>query len=102
MTTLHTVNKSPYERNNLESCLTYSKSGCGIILIEDGVYAAIESSGKSSLLKDVAGDKKLYLLGPDLLARGLSEDQMIDGVEVVDYNGFVKLTTEFDKVQSWL
>jgi len=99
---LHTVNKSPYERNNLESCLTYSKAGSGIILIEDGVYGAISQSGKSELLKAAVSDKKVYVLGPDLKARGLSEDLMIEGVEIVDYDRFVVLVTEFDKVQAWL
>ncbi len=41
MSILHTVNKSPFEKNNLESCLRYAKSGSAILLIEDGIYAAL-------------------------------------------------------------
>jgi tRNA 2-thiouridine synthesizing protein B len=43
-----------------------------------------------------------YVLGPDLKARGISEDKVIDGIKVVDYNGFVDLVTEHDTTQSWL
>jgi tRNA 2-thiouridine synthesizing protein B len=32
----------------------------------------------------------------------MSEHQVIDGIGVVDYGGFVDLVTEHDKVQSWL
>jgi tRNA 2-thiouridine synthesizing protein B len=45
---------------------------------------------------------KLYVLGPDLKARGLAAERIIDGIQVVDYGGFVDLTTEHDTVQSWL
>jgi tRNA 2-thiouridine synthesizing protein B len=32
----------------------------------------------------------------------MSEHHVIDGLEVVDYGGFVDLVVEYDKVQSWL
>ena len=36
---LHTVNKSPTERNTLESCLKHLKKGCAVLLIEDKILA---------------------------------------------------------------
>ena len=47
-------------------------------------------------------DFSFYVMGPDVKARGLGEDKLINGIQVVDYNGFVDLTTEHDAVQSWL
>jgi tRNA 2-thiouridine synthesizing protein B len=47
-------------------------------------------------------DVTFYVLGPDLAARGMTEDQLIDGIKVVDYEGFVDLTTEHENVQAWL
>jgi len=44
----------------------------------------------------------VYVLGPDLKARGFREDRLIEGIQVVDYAGFVDLATEHDKVQAWL
>ena len=44
----------------------------------------------------------VYALQPDLQARGIAPDTVIDGIELVDYDGFVKLTTEYEKTQSWL
>ena len=43
-----------------------------------------------------------YVLGPDLKARGLSESNVVDGIKVIDYSGFVDLTVDHDTVQSWL
>ncbi len=102
MAILHIVNKSPYERNNLISCLRLAKAGAGLILIEDGVVAATEGGKFSAVLKDAMKDIKVSVLGPDLDARGISRDKVIEGIDVVDYGGFVDLVAEYDVPQSWL
>lgn len=99
---LHIVNKSPFERNALDSCIRLAGDGASLLLIEDGVYGAVNGSTKAQEIKSKMENMKLYVLGPDLKARGMSEDRLIDGVSVVDYDGFVDLVTEHDKVQSWL
>jgi len=102
MAMLHTVNKSPTDRNALESCVRLAKKGASVLLIEDGVYGAIKGASKSSLVSNAMSDLSFYVLGPDLKARGISESKLIDGIKVVDYNGFVDLVTEHDTTQSWL
>jgi tRNA 2-thiouridine synthesizing protein B len=102
MSVLHIVNKSPYERNALDSCLRLSRQDSAILLIEDGIYAAQKNSSAAARLSEAAGERKVYVLQPDLDARGIHADQLLDGIATVDYDGFVELTTEYDKVQSWL
>lgn len=102
MAMLHTVNKSPFEKNAAASCMKHIKAGSAVLFIEDGVYAAMDGTEIADTVKGVMGDCKVYVLGPDVRARGLSEDKVIDGVSVVDYGGFVDLVTEHDNVQSWL
>jgi tRNA 2-thiouridine synthesizing protein B len=46
-------------------------------------------------------DKSVYVLGPDLAARGL-DGKAVEGITVVDYAGFVDLTVNHDRTQSWL
>lgn len=99
---LHTVNKSPFERNALESCLAHAQTGSAVLMMEDGVYGAIKGTRIESSVSQAAQNVKLYVLGPDLAARGISEDKLIAGVNVVDYGGFVDLTVENSTVQSWL
>jgi tRNA 2-thiouridine synthesizing protein B len=99
---LHTVNKSPFERNTLQSCLRLAKKGSAILLIEDGVYAALEQSTLSAQIKDQKDNFEFFVLGPDMIVRGISEEPLIDGIEVVDYSGFVDLVAKYDSVQSWL
>lgn len=98
---LHTVNKSPFEKNSFNSCLQHAKSGSAILLIEDGVYAALAGANTADAVKGAMGDVKIYALGPDVKARGI-EGKVIDGIQMVDYSGFVDLVCEYDKVQAWL
>ncbi|WP_455199192.1 sulfurtransferase complex subunit TusB [Kaarinaea lacus] len=102
MSQLHTVNKSPLDRNALESAVTHATKGSAVLMIEDGIYGAMKGTIKSSLVTDAIGDISFYVLGADLKARGISESQIIDGIKVVDYNGFVDLVAEHDTTQSWL
>ncbi|MBI4985756.1 MAG: sulfurtransferase complex subunit TusB [Rhodocyclales bacterium] len=97
---LNIVNKSPLDRNTLQTCLDAGTGGA-ILLIEDGVYAATRGNAFESKLKAVQGNYKLFALGPDLDARGVG-DRVSDGVTVVDYAGFVDLVTEYKTCQSWL
>jgi tRNA 2-thiouridine synthesizing protein B len=102
MSDLYTVNKSPFTKSSLDTALTYSKAGSAILLYEDGIYAVVKGSAAEEKIKAAMGDKKVYALGPDCAARGIAEDRVIDGVELIDYAGFVDLVEATDKVQAWL
>ena len=97
---LHTVNKSPYSSNSLETCVGYLKDGDTVLLIEDGVYAVMKGGTSEALV--TGSGAKVYALGPDLKARGIAGEKLVDGIEVVGYDGFVSLAADSDKVQSWL
>ena len=99
MAMLHLVNKSPYEGRNMETAVSMMTGDDAILLIEDAVYGAVKG-GKAA--ESLSSCSNLSVLGPDLAARGIAEDKLIDGVNVVDYSGFVDLVENNDKVQSWL
>ncbi len=102
MSVLHIVNKSPYDRNSLDTCLRLARADSAILLIEDGIYAVQKNAAAAEQVKAAMNQHRIYALQPDLQARGISEDSMIDGISLVDYDGFLKLTTDYDKLQSWL
>ncbi len=99
---LHTVNKSPYEKNSLSTCLRLSRAGSHILLIEDGVYAAIAGASVSESLVHALQDRLVSVLEPDLQARGIREDELIQGIGMVGYDGFVRLVAASSQVQSWI
>jgi tRNA 2-thiouridine synthesizing protein B len=98
---LHTVNKSPFDHNTLETCLKYAKQGSAVLLIEDGVYAVAKGTAVSKQLQDALKTVPIYALKPDVEARGM-QNRVLDGVKLVDYAGFVDLVVEHNTVQSWL
>ncbi|MCB1725115.1 MAG: sulfurtransferase complex subunit TusB [Gammaproteobacteria bacterium] len=102
MADLHTVNKSPFDKNSLEAAIKFSQAGSSILLIEDGVYGAMKGTSAEAMVKGAMGDKKMYALKSDLMARAIKDDRIIEGVTVVDYAGFVDLVEANDKVQAWL
>ena len=101
-TMLHLINKSPFERNTLDSCLRLAKAGSSVLLLEDGVYAALSKAATAEAVSKRMDDLNFYVLGPDVSARGLDDTPLIDGITVVDYGGFVDLVVEHETAQSWL
>ena len=99
---LHLINKSPFDRNSLDSCLRLAAAGGSVLLIEDGVYAAMSKAAYAEAVSKRMDDLTFYVLGPDVSARGLDDTPLIDGINVVDYGGFVDLVVEHDVAQSWL
>lgn len=98
---LHVVNKSPFERNSLDSCLRTVKKDASVLLIEDGVLGALEGTAVSGKVREAMETVKFYVLQPDLETRGVI-GKVMDGIECVDYGGFVDLAAEHNLVQSWL
>ena len=102
MALLHTVNKSPFEKSSLETCLRIAAEGSSVLLIEDGVYAAMNGTSLNGTLVDASNRLKFYVLGPDLEARGLAEENVMECMEVVDYDGFVDLVVSHDATHACL
>lgn len=99
---LHTVNKSPFEKTALESCIRLATAGSAVLLIEDGVYAALQGTKVSGAVAEKMKDLSFYVLGPDVAARGLSDKPLIEGIKTVDYAGFVDLVEEHETSTAWL
>ena len=96
---LHTVNKSPDSSDALASCLRAALPGSQLLLIEDGVYAARDGNEAAGEIA-AANGIHCYALEADIRARGL-QDMLAENITVLDYAGFVRLSTECHAVQSW-
>ena len=99
---LHTVNKSPFEKSSLDSCLRVIQAESAMLLLEDAVYAAVKGTAIESQILKACAHCSIFALKPDLEARGLEADECIDAVRLIDYGGFVDLAAEHDSVQAWL
>ena len=98
---LHTVNKSPLERDTLQSCLAHAKSGSAVLLMEDAIYGATTGTTASDMVKDAMSNLTIYALQPDVDARGMA-GKVMEGIKLIGYGDFVELVTQHDNTQSWL
>jgi len=96
---LHTINKSPFQNSALENCLRLARNGDVILLLEDGVYAAVVGTVKSSLIEQAVRRHAVYAIEADLKARGL--DKLVKEVRIAGYGDFVDLV-EKHPVHAWL
>lgn len=101
MALLHIVNKSHFDRSALQTCLRMVKRGSGILLIEDAVYAAQKMPTPNESLATAMLDSAVYALEPDIRARGIQIERILDEITLVDYAGFVDLATQYDRTMSW-
>ncbi len=99
---LHIVNKSPMERSSFASCFRIARAGDSVLMIEDGVYAALANTTLADKITRRMNELSFYALGPDIAARGLGDTALIENLGIVDYEGFVDLVTASDITQSWL
>lgn len=94
---LHIINKAP-QNPALANCLRYGGGQATVLLIEDGVYAAVAATAWVERLLE--SGRQVHVLEPDVLARGLS-DRIDPRVSRVDYSGFVELCCQHTPIQSW-
>ena len=88
--------------DSLDSCLRLARKGSAILFIEDAIYAAQQNTGVSEKVSAAIGKHMVYALTPDLEARGIDKNNIIEGISLINYEGFVQLVTEYSGVQSWL
>lgn len=96
---LHTVNKSPFSHSVFTDCLASLSGEHAVLLIEDGVLAALADTSCAEQIKRHR-ETKFYALEADIKARGI-EQQLSANITVVDDLGFVNLVAECSTVQSW-
>ena len=102
MSTLHTINKSPFERPSLTTCLDHVAEGDVVLMFEDGVVGARKGCAFAETLRAKQTSCAIYILGPDLAARGMKAEDIAEGIGVVDYGGFVDLVADNARVCAWL
>lgn len=94
---LHTLMTSPY-RCDLPAMLRLLAPGDDVLLLQDGVLAALEGSSALEMLLNIP--ISVYVLKEDLEARGLIGQNSIR-TSVVSYTDFVTLTVKHSQQMTW-
>lgn len=93
---LHTLNASPSSRA-FADCLRVITAGDALLLLGEGVYAALAHSRACERL--LACGAQLYVLRADASAAGVLA--RLGAVKAVDMAGFVALSERFSRQLAW-
>ena len=101
MSLLHTVNKSAFNQDTLRNCLALCQAKHAVLLIEDGVYGALNTSPCRTQIEELAAKGvAFYALAVDVDARGLG-DKLLASVKLASDQDFVNLVVQHNTTQSW-
>lgn len=97
MNLLYQIKRSPFGSRDLEHVLGFAHEGSHVMLYQDAVLAAAttEENGRW-LLRLTGAGIEVHALSEDLMARGIR--QVLPGIDVVDYAGWVDLVTRLQPV----
>ena len=98
--TLHTWNKADSHLASIASCLAVLGAGDSLLLIEDGVYAALDQDFLQRFAACGRAGARLCALAEDLAARGISA-RISPVADVIGYKEFVALSLQHQQVVNW-
>jgi tRNA 2-thiouridine synthesizing protein B len=94
---LHLVFQSPIETAILERI----DSGDVVVFLENSVLRILQNGMLSDRLAQQLKISRLCVLSDDIAVRGIVADELVKGIEVIDYVEFVELTVKNPVIQSW-
>ncbi len=88
----------PIIRNHLQK-----GSSIGMVLIQDGVIGASSKGKMINSMKQLGNlNFKLFVMKPDLKARGIPLEHTNENIKPIDYTELVDLLDNSGKVISWM
>jgi len=94
---LHLVFQSPIE----QAVLQRVDPGDVVIFLENAVLRILQNGTLESVLLELINNNRLCVLLEDIVVRGIAIDELVSGVDVIDYDEFVELTVHNPVIQSW-
>ena len=94
---LHLIFQSPIDIAILERI----DSGDDVVFLENSVLRILQKGSLNDTLMRFLKRNRLCVLADDIEVRGIVADELVSGIEVIDYSELVKLTVKNPVIQSW-
>ena len=94
---LHLIFQSPIDIAILERI----DSGDDVVFLENSVLRILQKGSLSDVLTQLLKQNRLCVLADDIEVRGIVADELVNGIEVIDYSELVRLTVKNPVIQSW-
>ncbi len=96
---LHIISKIPLTAPLFERLGTNANDS--VIVIGDAVITLMKQGEWANFWSIVLANMSVSVLSVDMDLRGISEPDLVHGLNVVDYSGFVDLTIIHSVIHSW-
>lgn len=94
---LHLIFQSPVDLAILERI----DSGDDVVFLESAVLRILQNGNLSETLMHLLTQNRLCVLVEDIEVRGIAANELVNGIDVIDYSELVKLTIKNPVIQSW-
>jgi sulfur relay protein TusB/DsrH len=72
-----------------------------VVFLENSVLRLMQNSYCANALSQRLAKVRFYALAQDLATRGIIADEIIPGIQIIDYAALVKLSIDYTPIQSW-
>ena len=94
---LHLIFQSPLET----ATLARIGENDAVLFLENAVLSLLKQGSYASHLTALQTKNQLFVLIADIETRGISPDELIEGIQIIDYSAWVALTLQQRPIQSW-
>ena len=95
---LHLVSLPAFQQEVIERIA----AGDDVLLHQGAVWTAMSGHADNrKLLQLLARDCRIYVLQEMLVVNGIQSNQVLAGINVVNYSGWVELTVKNPVIQTW-
>jgi tRNA 2-thiouridine synthesizing protein B len=94
---LHLIFQTPIDIAILERI----DSGDDVVFLENSVLRILKKGSLNDTLAKLLNRNRLCVLVNEIEVRGIAADELVNGIEIIDYSELVRLTVKNPVIQSW-
>jgi len=94
---LHLISQSPID----SALLARLCAGDDVIFLENALLRLLNTGELNGVLSALLHTRQLYVLADHLTVRGISVEELVQGISVIDYAQLVALTVKNPVIHSW-
>jgi sulfur relay protein TusB/DsrH len=94
---LHLISQSPI----VSAVLARVAVDDEIVFLCSAVLRLLQTGADHHSLSQLLKTHQLYVLADDLAVRGITPEELIQGIKIIDYTELVALTVKHPVIQSW-
>lgn len=76
-------------------------TGDDVVFLDNAALRILQNGNFANRLTSLLSNNRFYVLADDLAVRGISAEELIKGIEIIDYPRLVILTVEHRLIQTW-